>query len=46
MATKYSEFYFTNTLWPDFTTKELDEIIKNYSDRDRRFGGIKRDVAC
>jgi len=36
----YSEFYFTNTLWPDFTSKELEEIIQNYKNRERRFGGI------
>ncbi len=36
----YSEFYFTNTLWPDFTPKELDEIIQNFKNRERRFGGI------
>jgi undecaprenyl diphosphate synthase len=36
----YSEFYFTPTLWPDFTAKELEEIIKNYKNRIRRFGGI------
>ena len=36
----YSEFFFTPTLWPDFTPKELDEIIHNYLNRDRRFGGL------
>jgi len=36
----YSEFYFTKTLWPDFTSKELEEIIQNYKNRERRFGGI------
>jgi len=36
----YSELYFTPTLWPDFTAKELDEIIENYRQRNRRFGGI------
>jgi len=35
----YSEFYFTPTLWPDFTVEELDEIIQNYEQRSRRFGG-------
>ena len=36
----YSEFAFTQTLWPDFTSEELDKIIKNYEDRHRRFGGL------
>jgi len=36
----YSEFSFTKTLWPDFTSEELDKIIKNYKDRNRRFGGL------
>jgi undecaprenyl diphosphate synthase len=36
----YSEFYFTPTLWPDFTAKEMLEIIENYEQRTRRFGGI------
>ena len=34
----YSELTFTDTLWPDFTTKELKEIILQYQDRNRRFG--------
>jgi len=36
----YSEFYFTETLWPDFTTQELDEIITDFEQRTRRFGGL------
>ena len=36
----YAEFYFTPTLWPDFTSEELDGIIKKYEQRTRRFGGI------
>jgi len=36
----YSELTFTRTLWPDFTSEELDKIIKNYKDRNRRFGGL------
>lgn len=36
----YSEFYFTPTLWPDFTAEELGEIIQNYEQRSRRFGGV------
>lgn len=36
----YAEFTFTPTLWPDFTAKELDEIILNFEQRTRRFGGL------
>lgn len=35
----YSELYFTKTLWPDFAPKELDKALKDYSGRERRFGG-------
>lgn len=34
----YSELYFTPTLWPDFCEDELDKIISDYKNRDRRFG--------
>jgi undecaprenyl diphosphate synthase len=37
----YAEFYFTPTLWPDFNADELDQIIKKYKQRTRRFGGVK-----
>ncbi len=37
----YSEFYFTDVLWPDFSTDELDRAIVEYQSRDRRFGGVK-----
>jgi undecaprenyl diphosphate synthase len=36
----YSELFFTDTLWPDFSTEELDRIIDAYGKRDRRFGGV------
>jgi len=36
----YAEMFFTKTLWPDFTTKELEEIIQEFEKRERRFGGI------
>ncbi|MCK4959685.1 MAG: isoprenyl transferase [Planctomycetes bacterium] len=36
----YSEFYVTETLWPDFSRDDLDEAIKTYSGRSRRFGDI------
>lgn len=34
----YTELYFSNTLWPDFSKKELEEIIANYKTRERRYG--------
>lgn len=34
----YSEFYFTDTLWPDFTQAELEKAIDSYRHRERRFG--------
>ena len=37
--TAYSEFYFTEVLWPDFDTKELEKALHVYSERRRRFGG-------
>ena len=36
----YSEFYFTEVLWPDFTKEELVKAIEYYNGRDRRFGGV------
>jgi undecaprenyl diphosphate synthase len=36
----YAEMFFTQTYWPDFTTSELDDIISDFSNRERRFGGI------
>jgi len=36
----YSEFYVTDTLWPDFNDKSLEQAILAYASRDRRFGGI------
>ncbi|MCL2610898.1 MAG: isoprenyl transferase [Defluviitaleaceae bacterium] len=34
----YSEFYFTEILWPDFTIKDLQKAIDEYNKRERRFG--------
>ena len=39
----YTEFYFTNTPWPDFTKEELAEAIEKYNSRDRRYGGVKEE---
>lgn len=36
----YAEYYFTDTLWPDFTEKELDKALADYASRSRRFGGV------
>ena len=36
----YSEFYFCDTLWPDFKRKDLDLAIIDFQHRDRRFGGV------
>ena len=35
----YSEFYFSDMLWPDFDKKELEKAIYYYQNRERRFGG-------
>lgn len=37
----YSEFVFTDVLWPDFTPEEYEKCIEEYQSRDRRFGGRK-----
>ncbi len=34
----YTEFFFTDTLWPDFTRREFEEILSHYTTRNRRFG--------
>ena len=39
----YSEFYFTNVLWPDFTKEELRRAIASYQRRSRRYGGLQED---
>lgn len=36
----YAEFYFTDTLFPDFTDKKFEKAIYDYSSRERRFGGV------
>lgn len=36
----YAEFVFLDTLWPDFTKKDLENAIREYAGRSRRFGGI------
>ena len=40
----YSELYFTNTLWPDFRKKDLENAILNYQNRERRFGKTTKQI--
>ncbi len=37
----YSEFYFTDVPWPDFSEAELQKAIDAFENRDRRYGGVK-----
>jgi undecaprenyl diphosphate synthase len=37
----YAELWFTDVLWPDFTRADLEEAIRDYQGRKRRFGGLK-----
>ena len=36
----YSEFWFSDVLWPDFTEENLVEALKEFEKRNRRFGGV------
>lgn len=36
----YAEMFFTKTYWPEFSRNELDDLISDFSNRERRFGGI------
>ena len=36
----YTEFYFTETPWPAFGRKELEEALDQYALRERRYGGV------
>lgn len=40
--TAYAEFWFTETNWPNFTPECFLEALRDYANRERRFGGIKR----
>jgi undecaprenyl diphosphate synthase len=42
----YSEYYFTPVLWPDFSEKELEKALESYSQRQRRFGGLRGKQTC
>lgn len=37
----YAELFFSDILWPDFTSKDLESIITKFKKIDRRFGGVK-----
>ena len=37
----YSELYFSDTLWPDFTKADINAAIAEFQRRDRRYGGVK-----
>ena len=36
----YTEFYFTDVLWPDFSKDDLIDAIEYYNTRERRYGGV------
>lgn len=42
----YSEFYVTDTLWPDFDEKEFDKALNYFNGRERRFGMTSEQVAA
>ena len=37
----YTEFYFTEIAWPDFSKEELEKAIESYNERDRKFGTVQ-----
>lgn len=37
----YAEYYFTDTLWPDYGERDVDEAIRSFLGRKRRYGGVK-----
>jgi len=40
----YTEFYFTDTFWPDFGEKELYDAVLDYQGRERRYGKISEQI--
>jgi len=40
----YSELYFTETLWPEFTEKHLDDALESFARRERRFGMTAKQI--
>ena len=41
----YAELYFTETLWPDFSETEMENILLDYQHRERRFGMISEQLS-
>jgi len=37
----YAELFFIDKLWPDFSSRDLEKIVKEFTKRERRFGGLK-----
>ena len=40
----YTEFYFCDCAWPDFSREELEKAVDAYNHRERRYGGLKNDT--
>ncbi len=38
----YSEFYFSDRMWPDYTTEDVDEAVRDFARRSRRWGGLDK----
>ena len=36
----YAEYYFTKTLWPELTKREINDAVADFYGRQRRFGGL------
>ena len=34
----YSELFFTDKLWPEFTANDFEDVLKDFDERNRRFG--------
>jgi len=41
----YSELYFSSVLWPEFGPEELEDAVRDFSRRERRFGNISAEAA-
>lgn len=39
----YSELYFSGKMWPEFSKRDLEKAIENYSARDRRYGNVREE---
>ena len=38
----YAELYFTDRLWPDYSTADVDDAVREFACRSRRFGGLDK----